>query len=868
MKIATVVRVNTESYELDDGDIIKCHSKPLAEVDDSVCIHNPGAKSGRLAKTSFQKVLVFVKNDDDTTRRVIMEHDGYGIPEVAKQKFWDRLEEYVQRIFNSDDTTPKEEVVRGISKAKEPVTVANFLNSIVWKNYRLKADLKPLIIAVGEDLVGGVAAGGKDKTNCINMFKFVKEWANRRIFRQFYLWGLTKKEAIECADSLLGSKKPTIESLVKNMFEFPERFGFLTEEKVANLELIFGYKTDSQRSTRKIFLRQLWSSVSSGHSFKFINRSEFNALRDGIEIEDYDTSTAAKDASTGVKSAVSTLKPIEQIEESYGIKFLEPPYFTTSNPIVRVMPMSIYTMETYVRDMLSKKIARCPAQDSWVKAEFVAFDPDLSGDQIAAVKMILQCPISVVTGGPGTGKTRIISEVIKQLNVKEYKYFATSFTGKAVARIKEVCQPMQIKASTIDRMVNKGPNKISFRFLIIDESSMVTTEHLYRLFTTFHPLGYSIVFVGDLDQLPPIGWGHIFDSLIWSQRVPIKRLTHNYRVNAALGREIITNSQKIIDHTRNLQMSHHLEFDLGSPSFCVGNGNVRLLEKILIQLRDNSCKVDDITVLTPYNDAIAEINPLFQKVFAKTLRSNETLVSKYGKRWHVGDRVMNLENCYLGDDTGVMNGQIGKIIQIIGQDLVVEFPNFGYDPNGVKFDEKTTKEVTMRDGSTKIVEETATIDTKGIQYIELTYYHTAPKQFLDALEGITPDCLEIDKHLALAYAMSIHKSQGSEYPFSIIYLPDHKANKYFLSVNMLYTAVTRAKQCAWIVYDGRAALLYALGRRSPKTRNTIEDFLKKTFADKKYSDGIDFESLDMDLYSGGGDDEVAEMNEDDYADFD
>lgn len=845
MKIATVVRVNEESYELDDGEIIKCHQKPLVEVDDSVCIHDPNPKA-----KGFKKVLVFIKGDNETTRRVIMEHDGYNIPEVAKQKFWDRLEEYVNRIFNSDGS----DVVSGtliVSKAKETVTIANFLNSVVWKNYRLKADLKPLIIAVGEDLVGGAAAGGKDKTNCINMFKFVKEWVNRRIFRQFYLWGLTKKESIECADSLLGSKKPTIESLVKNMFEFPERFGFLSEEKVANLEMIFGYKSDVHRAIRKTFLRQLWNSVKSGHSFKFINKSEFNALRDGIEIDELPKS---KDAPT--KSSVAELKPTEQIEESYGIKFLEPPYFTTSNPIVRVMPMSIYTMEKYVTDMLSKKISRCPNQDSWIKAEFVPFDDKLSTDQIAAVKMILQCPISVVTGGPGTGKTRIISEVIKQLNVKEYKYFATSFTGKAVARIKEVCQPMQIKASTIDRMVNKGPNKISFRFLIIDESSMVTTEHLYRLFTTFHPLGYSIVFVGDLDQLPPIGWGHIFDSLIWSQRVPIKRLTHNYRVNAALGREIITNSQKIIDHTRNLQMSHHMEFDLGSPSFCVGNGNVRLLEKILTQLRDNDCKVDDITVLTPYNDAIAEINPLFQKVFAKTLRDSGSapLVSKYGKRWHVGDRVMNLENCYLGDDTGVMNGQIGKIIQIIAnQDLVVEFPNFGYDPNGVKFDETS-------DGKT------ATVDTKGMQYIELTYYHSAPKQFVDTLEGITPDCLEIDKHLALAYAMSVHKSQGSEYPFSIIYLPDHKANKYFLSVNMLYTAVTRAKQCAWIVYDGRAALLYALGRRSPKTRNTVEDSLKKLFTDRKYSDGIDFESLNMDLYSGGGD--ADEMNEDDYADFD
>jgi hypothetical protein len=813
MKIATVAKVNDSSYELDDGSIINCHSKPLVEIDDSVCVHD-----------TSKKILVFIKPDNETTRRVIMNHADYGLPESSKQKIWDRLEEYVERIFNS---TPDNE---------NKVTVSNFINSQFWKSYRHKAGLNDFIVAVGEDVLG--TGKSKDKSNCVDLKKFVREWINRRIFRQFYLWGLTKKEAIECADSLLGSKRPTIEYLVEKMFEYPERFSFLPEAKINNLEMIFGYKADVQRTYRKIFLRQLWNAVGTGHSFKNINKMEFLALKNGLDSE-----------------TISSVKPVEQIEEAYGIKFLDLPYFPESNPSVRVMPISIYRMETYVLDMLSKKIARCPEQDSWLKRDFAQFDPELSEDQRNAVKMALQCPISNVTGGPGTGKTRIIKEIINQLNAREMKYYATSFTGKAVARIKEVCQPMQINAATIDKMVAKGADKISFRYLIVDESSMVTTQHLYRLFTTFHPLGYSIIFIGDLDQLPPIGWGHIFDSLIWSQRVPIKRLVHNYRVNSVLGKEIITNSQKIVDHTRNLGMSHLIQFDLSSPSFCLGNGNIKLLEKILTQLRDkiNSSTdgddkritVDDITVLTPYNEAITDINPLFQSVFMKTLKLDfeKSLTTKYGKRWFVGDRVMNLENCYLTADVGVMNGQIGKIIQIINQDIVVEFPNYNYDPTAPTDDET---------------------DQRGKPFLELTYYYTAPKQFVDLMEGITPESLEIDKHLSLAYAMSIHKSQGSEYPFSIIYLPDHKANKHFLSVNMLYTAITRAKQCAWVIYDGKTSLIYALSRRSVKTRNTVEESLKKTFFDRKYTDGLDFESIDMDVYGGNDeyDDDVMDYFDD------
>ena len=590
---------------------------------------------------------------------------------------------------------------------------------------------------------------------------------------------------------------------------------------MTNLEILFGYTQDYQRNLRKNFLKNVWASINSGHSFRYINKLEYDSLRSGL-----DASTLAE---------CQDPKAVEPVQEAYGLKFLEPPYFTQEKKSVRVMPMSVYKMENHVVGSLAKKISRCPAQDSWITdfSDFKLIDEKLSGDQLAAVKMILKCPISVVTGGPGTGKTRIIREVIQQLNIRQVSYHATSFTGKAVARVKETCKPMQIDASTIDKLVILGPDKVSFKFLIIDEASMVTTQHLYKLFNTFHPLGYSMVFVGDLDQLPPIGWGHIFDSLIWSQRVPLKRLTHNYRVDSILGREIVINSQKIVDYTRNLALSHQLEFDLGSSSFTIMNGGMTTLKKILTDLRDKDFDVNDITILTPYNATIEEVNPLFQKIFSNKLGldASKMMTSKTGRNWYVGDRVVMRENCYITPDTGVMNGQIGKIVQVVeGRDLVVEYPNYSYDP--------TLENEELR----------------GREFIELVYYSRAPKQNLDTFEGLKPDSVEIDKHLDLAYAMTIHKSQGSEYPLSLIYLPDRDANKHFLTINMLYTAVTRAKKFAWIVHDGRAALIYGLSKRVPKTRNTVEDQLKESFALKKYVDGIDFESLDLEVYNGGADD--------------
>lgn len=806
-----VVKVNDSSYELDNGEIIQCGAKPLVEVDDAVYIINPkGQKYGI-------KTLVCLRPDDETTKRVITTHQRYAIPEPLKKQVWERINAYVQKTFNS------EEVVKKLSNPENHklITVANFINSVVWKNFRQKSGLKPLISAIGEDLLGISVGHEKESKAPFILPYFAKEWLNRRILRQFYLWGLNKKEAVECSDSLLGGKSTTVEDFLEKIFQYPERFGFLKDEKISNLEMLFGYTQDYQRTVRKNFLKQMWNAVNSGHSFRYINKTEYDSLRNGLE--------------AGVLDQTRDPKATDAIQEAFGIKFLEPPYFSQTQKTVRVMPMSVYKMETYVVNSLAKKISRCPAQDSWIEGDFDVIDSSLSGDQLAAVRMILKCPISVVTGGPGTGKTRIIREVIQQLNSRQVSYHATSFTGKAVARIKETCQPMQIDANTIDKLVILGPDKVAFKFLIIDEASMVTTSHLYKLFNTFHPLGYSMVFVGDLDQLPPIGWGHIFDSLIWSQRVPLKRLTHNYRVDAILGKEIVANSQKIVDYTRNLTLSHQLEFDLGSSAFTIMNGGMNTLKRVLVDLKDKDFNVNDITILTPYNATIEEVNPMFQKIFSQKLGldSGAMMTSKTGRKWYVGDRVVMRENCYITPETGVMNGQIGKIIQIVdSRDLIVEFPNYSYDP---------TKEVEAE---------------KGKQFIELVYYTKAPRQDIDTFEGLKPDAVEIDKHLDLAYAMTIHKSQGSEYVLSLIYLPDRDANKHFLTINMLYTAVTRAKKFAWIIHDGRASLIYGLSKRVPKTRNTVELQLKESFALKKYVDGIDFESLDMTTYTGdqGGED--------------
>jgi len=359
-----------------------------------------------------------------------------------------------------------------------------------------------------------------------------------------------------------------------------------------------------------------------------------------------------------------------------------------------------------------------------------------------------------------THNTSVIKEIINNLKLRKIPHMSGSFTGKAVSRLKEVTGEKS-GCCTLDRMINNVSRTPPFEHLIIDETSMVTSELLYRFIRAF-PKGFRITFVGDKDQLPPVTWGTLFSSLIDSGKVPVYKLTINHRIIAHNGnnndRYILNNANSLIDPQREL--SDPFEFDTG-PGFHILPSDLSIVTTIVSELYKNNIPVDDITCITPFNNQLKELNEIFQTVYLSGKAQ-----TKYDQTtWSVEDRVMMKYNNY---DIDVMNGDVGKITQI---------NNIGVN---VKFDGHEEEHEFKWKGDRKI-------------------YTRMGESFGDSGEGGGSDELIVDD-LAHCFALTVHKSQGSEYKYVIIYIPDrdHRQTS-FLNINLLYTAITRTKHTCWLI---------------------------------------------------------------------
>jgi hypothetical protein len=394
----------------------------------------------------------------------------------------------------------------------------------------------------------------------------------------------------------------------------------------------------------------------------------------------------------------------------------------------------------------------------------------LTDEQKAAIQGALDYNISIITGSAGTGKTTIIGEIINNLELRDIRYCVASFTGKAVSRIREVIK--RRSPSTLHRLIARSLSIAKFGALIIDEASMVTTELLYDFLRSFSYF-YKIILVGDINQLQPIGWGTMFEQLIKSGTVPIFRLSQNHRLEKIDGDEngIMINANNLVELSNGGDPDEPFDF-VQTDNFQMLEGNIETVYDIIRLLYQGGINAKEVTVLTPYNKELAELNQTMQQIFNET---SQSVIDKNGKLWCVKDRVMLIENNY---NINIFNGEEGMVVDVSPQEIGVIFA----------------------DGA--------------------THYFKMGKE--DNAEGKKDDEHEYrEKDLTIemlthCFAYSIHKSQGSEWPYVIIYIPNSSTNSNFLSRNLIYTALTRAKRAVWVV--GQIETFRTAAYRTPPFR--------------------------------------------------
>lgn len=425
-----------------------------------------------------------------------------------------------------------------------------------------------------------------------------------------------------------------------------------------------------------------------------------------------------------------------------------------------------------------------------VKKEIEIFEKEnslkFSDDQVEALTKSVNNSVHIITGGPGTGKTTIIKFILNVFIKRGFKTIMVAPTGRAAKRMMETTG---FEAKTIHRVLEissteddefnfvgkSDKNTIKCDVIIIDEASMIDVLLGSKLFNSLG-IGTKIIIVGDIDQLPSVGPGNFLKDIINSGIFPVSRLNKIYRQKE--NSYIVLNAHKINNGEELILNKKDGDF------YILKNNNENEICDILKELvlkripKFFSYDIDilkDIQVLSPIRKGILGVNNLnlvFQEsINPKSSDKNEMIF--LGNSYRVGDKVMQIKNNYelLGyyvkdgeQIKGVFNGDIGYIIDVNEKNI-----NVLYDGNKIfKYDKTNLSEI---------------------------------------------------EH---AYAITVHKSQGSEFP--IVIIPIFRFTNILMNRNILYTAVTRAKRCVILVGDINA-LMYMVRNTSSTVRYSSLKYL-------------------------------------------
>ena len=390
---------------------------------------------------------------------------------------------------------------------------------------------------------------------------------------------------------------------------------------------------------------------------------------------------------------------------------------------------------------------------------------ELSAEQQRAIEACLANNITIITGGPGTGKTTIINTLVKIFDFAGLETALAAPTGRAAKRMEEasgkpamtIHRLLEFVWSDEDDTLNFGrndENPLEQDVIIIDEASMIDLMLMDGLLNAVKE-GTRLIFTGDADQLPSVGAGNVLRDMIASECIPTIRLREIFR--QAEGSGIVANSHLINSGEYPAQQG-------GNDFYIISKMHETAVSETIKELIGGRIEAgfdfvrsaDDIQVLTPKHDGSTGVVSL-NTVLQECLNPSKSQIVYGSTVFRPGDRVMQMKNNYKKE---VFNGDVGYICHLSEEErkMIVDFSGSRVEYDGTSFGE-----------------------------------------------------------LSLAYCSTIHKSQGSEYPCVII--PVTMADYYMLQRNLIYTAVTRAKKYCILVGEERA-LGYAVSNNVVQKRNT------------------------------------------------
>ena len=397
----------------------------------------------------------------------------------------------------------------------------------------------------------------------------------------------------------------------------------------------------------------------------------------------------------------------------------------------------------------------------------------LAENQQLAVGKSLSEKVHIITGGPGTGKSTITKVILLVTHQLTQKILLAAPTGRAAKRLSEITG---MKASTIHSLLEfdfsiggfkrNRDHPLDCDLLIVDEASMIDTVLMFNLLKAI-PTHARAIFVGDVDQLPSVGAGSVLQDLILSKKIPVTRLTEIFR--QAASSKIIVNAHRI-----NAGEFPDLSNAKGGDFFFIEEEDPGKLIDLIVNLVDSRLPkaygfdaFDDIQVLAPMNrGAIGNRN--LNEVLQKKLNPSYEPLVKMGRTFHDDDKVMQIRNNYEKD---VYNGDVGRIRKIdrTEQEVIVTFPDS------------------------------------------------------DRERDVPYDFTDLDQ-LTLAYAVSIHKYQGSECP--CVVMPLVMGHYMMLYRNLIYTGITRGKKLVVLAGSKKAIAMAVRNDKAVKRFTGLGEVMK------------------------------------------
>jgi exodeoxyribonuclease V alpha subunit len=593
-----------------------------------------------------------------------------------------------------------------------------------------------------------------------------RAWDDQRAFRELYIflqtYGVTSSQCVKLVKAYGADAKRILMSEPYKVAREIDGIGFKTADRIA---INLGFANDAAPRLDAGLIFALETLQEEGHT----------ALREA-DLRDYAAGlleTSAERVERRIEALVAARDLVRQDAPA--------PHGGTALPGSGLIQLP-------VNDRAEQKIAgvftrlqrvgsglppiKIDAAVEWAekKAGFAFAD-----HQRTALKLALGHKLSILTGGPGTGKTSIVRALVDILKAKKVRLHLAAPTGRAAQRLAETTGGF---ASTIHRLLKFDPAKGGFQanehqplatdFLVVDEASMLDTRLAAALFQAV-PSRAHLLLVGDTDQLPSVGAGNVLKDLIATERVPVTRLNVIFRQKGQSG--IVTTAHAVnagdpslppaVREVAEAQAWSDLTFVAAESAEDCVRKTIELCTAYVPRHYAWFHPVNDVQVLAPMHKGVAGVanlnlqlqaalNPGKAGAAAPALRGP-------GGEFRAGDKVIQLRNNY---DKNLFNGDIGAIVSV------------------------DTEAGTM------------TADFDG-----------TPQTFERGDLG----------DLALAYAISIHKSQGSEYP--VVIVPLLKAHFMMGRRNLLYTAITRGKKKVFIVGEP-AAYAMAVRNSEAKTRQT------------------------------------------------